>query len=88
MAFRHLSHPFLAVRRMSGIIALQPVIGRVTVRVLSPRGVPVEGARATLISSEGTRGVNADATGAYRFDQIRRARAITAPMPIAMALRI
>jgi hypothetical protein len=53
-----------------GQVRIDPIIGRVTGTVLSPRGTPVPGARVTVRSGSDVRGVNADQTGVYRADNL------------------
>ncbi|MGD2114272.1 MAG: carboxypeptidase regulatory-like domain-containing protein, partial [Acidobacteriota bacterium] len=51
-----------------GTIRLEPVIGRVTGTVLSPRGEPVRNARVTVTSGADFRSTNSDSNGQYQVD--------------------
>jgi len=53
-----------------GLIQLDPVIGRVTGTVFSPRGEPVAGARVVVTVGADFRSTNADITGLYRTDNL------------------
>ncbi len=70
-----------------GRITLTPVIGRVTGRVLSPRGLPVSGARVTVTSGADSRGVNTDVTGAYTVDNLPPGQIVVTAVDIGSGLR-
>jgi len=53
-----------------GTIQLEPVIGRVTGTVRSPRGEPVRNARVTVTSGADFRQTNTDVTGGYQTDNL------------------
>jgi len=53
-----------------GVIRLASIVGRVTGRVLNPRGVPVANARVTVTSGVDLRRVNSDAAGVYQVDRL------------------